>query len=340
MTGFPFPEYIQLYPTTRCNQRCSFCFNPENSHTPDLSFKNALLLLDILIENGIRNIDIMGGEPFLIPWITDFVKTGISKGMSLNISTNGSLPGMIDRFRGTSHKRFNIGISLEGSTAEKHNRMTGSNNFRYAMKSIRKLIDLSLDPLVKTVVNSGTANDIQNIVNLLRKTGVRRYYLIQMDVLEKKEQGGIDPFSYMAFLDFYEKIRNKNPDIEIHRVNASCFEKKSLPPGVRCAGGVRKLSILSDGTVFPCNLFHPIPDFTLGNIFKDRFAQIWDNPRLDQFRNHQKNRCGVSHCENHASCTGGCPAHGYYHFGDTDAADIRCIRSQGRPEHSLHLQSL
>ena len=79
---FPFPEYIQLYPTTRCNQRCSFCFNPEISATTDLDFNNALILLDILAENSIKGIDIMGGEPLLLPWLFDFVRIAISRGMS------------------------------------------------------------------------------------------------------------------------------------------------------------------------------------------------------------------------------------------------------------------
>ncbi len=325
--GFPVPEYIQLYPTTRCNQRCSFCFNQENTLTRDLSLQNALLLLDILAENSISDIDVMGGEPLLLPWIPDFIRTALSRGMSLHVSTNGSIPAMIERFRGISPDHFDIGISLEGSTAERHNRVTGSSNFSCALQSIRKLLDLSLDPLVKTVVNGETAGDIQNIVNLLRRTGVRRYYLIQMDVFGKKKHRGTNSFSYTAFLKFHEKIRDENPDIAVHRVTASCFDKTTLPPGARCAGGVRKLSILPDGTVFPCNLFHPLKGFSIGNIFKDSFADIWADPRLGRFRNHQGNRCGISHCENHASCTGGCPAHGYYHCGNPDAADIRCVGS-------------
>ena len=325
--GFPFPEYIQLYPTTRCNQRCSFCFNPEIRPIPDLTFKNALLLLDILTENRIRDIDIMGGEPFLIPWIADFVERGISKGMSLNISTNGSMPGRLEHLGGISPAHFNIGISLEGSTAEKHNRMTGSNNFSSALESINRLLVLSLNPLVKTVLNHETADDIQHIVNLIREMGVRRYYLIHMDLLHNKETVIKNAVHYTAFLKFYEKIRRKNPDIEVHRVHASCFDKHSLPSGVRCAGGVRKLSILPDGSVFPCNLFHHMKGFALGNIFRDRFTDIWSHPRLDLFRRHQENRCQISRCENHASCTGGCPAHGYYLSGDPDVTDIRCMKA-------------
>ncbi len=326
---FPFPEYIQLYPTTRCNQRCPFCFNSEISTTADLDYNKALVLLDILDKNNINGIDIMGGEPFLLPWLFDFVRIALSRGISLNISTNGSMPDLIRHFRGISPENFNIGISLEGSTAEKHNRLTGSNNFASAIESIKKLVDLTLNPIVKTVLSPDTKEDIQNILDLVRELGVRRYYIIHMDVLRKEDLTIKNVIDYTAFLDFYRKIKTGNPDIEVHSVNASCFDSNSLPPGVRCAGGVRKLSVTPDGGVFPCNLFHGLSGFGIGNIFRDSFEDIWSNQRLDLFRNHQKNSCSIYTCKNHASCTGGCPAHGFYHYGNSDAADIRCVLARG-----------
>lgn len=321
---FPFPEYIQLYPTIKCNQRCPFCFNPEIRTTTDLDFKNALRLLDILTANSIRGIDIMGGEPLLLPWISDFARTVLSRGMSLNISTNGSLPDQIQRFRGILPEYFNIGISLEGSTAKRHNRLTGSNNFTFAVESLKRLVDFSLDPIVKTVLSADTAGDIQEIIDLIREIGVRRYYIIHMDILNKKKSVMKNAIDYNGFLCIYHKNKLKNPDIDVNRVNASCFDRHCLPPGVRCAGGVRKLSIMPDGAVFPCNLFHGLNGFEIGNIFRDSFKDIWSNQKLDLFRRHQSNLCSSTACKNHGSCTGGCPAHGYYHYGNPDMPDIRC----------------
>ena len=331
--GYPLPVYVQLYPTTRCNQRCSFCFNAEGSRTADLTFNKALALLDILAENRINDIDIMGGEPFLLPWMPDFIEAGLFKGFSINISTNGSMPGLLQRLRGTSQERFNIGVSLEGSTAEKHGRLTGADNFASAFESIKDLVALGLDPIVKTVLNRDTACDIQNIVDIIRGIGINRYYLIHMDILQKWDGASDKIFDYSGFLEYYEKIKQSNPDIGVHRVNASCFDKNSLPPGVRCAGGVKKLSIMPDGTVFPCNLFNDVKEFEAGNIFRDRFSDIWEHPGLGFFRGHKKNSCTISHCKNRTSCTGGCPAHGYYHYRNTEMSDIRCLRS-GRPRQA------
>jgi radical SAM protein with 4Fe4S-binding SPASM domain len=333
----PPPQYLQLYPTTKCNQRCTFCFNPDQEEHHDLTFDRALSLLNILSRNSINNLDIMGGEPFLLPWMADFLRAGLSMGMALNISTNGSLPAQLEGLKDIPLQNFNIGISLEGSTPGKHNCLTGSDNFSVAIASIKKLLDFSLDPIVKTVLSPETLPDIQHIVHLVKGIGVRRYYIIHMDMLVERHGRSKETIGYVEFHNAFQKIRESNPDIEVHQVHASCFDRGSLPQGVRCAGGVRKLSVMPDGTVFPCNLFHAFPEFAAGNIFRDSFSEIWRHPRLDFFRSYAINHCALAHCENRRSCTGGCPAHGYAGSRDLDATDLRCVHSLRRQTtDSLH----
>ncbi|MDH4232234.1 MAG: hypothetical protein OEW04_09415, partial [Nitrospirota bacterium] len=59
----------------------------------------------------------------------------------------------------------------------------------------------------------------------------------------------------------------------------------------------------------------------------DPFTGIWRHPLLALFRTYQKNGCGIDSCKNRPECTGGCPAHGYYHYGNADTTDIRCIQT-------------
>lgn len=324
MTTFPPPQYIQLYPTTRCNQKCYFCFNHGNKTLPDLSFDKALKLMDILLRSGIRDIDIMGGEPLLLPWMPDFVKIATMGCLTVNISTNGSAGSALREFDQIDPRLVHIGISLEGSTQERHNLVTNSPHFNLALKSIKYLVSRNLDPIVKTVVTRSMMEDAQTIVNLPRDIGVRRYYLIHMDVMVKTGSLMREALPYTDFLNFYEGLKERNSDIGIFKVNASCFDKTSIPD-VRCAGGVRKLSIPPDGSVFPCNLFHRFGEWELGNIFEDDFSDIWTNPKLAFFRMNRANNCADLDCTNRDLCTGGCPAHGYSHYGNMDAPDIRCI---------------
>lgn len=290
----------------------------------DLSFDKALDLLEILLANGVHEIDIMGGEPTLLGWIPDFAFAAVNKNISVNISTNGSNTTVIRKFNGIDPSKITIGISLEGSTAERQNSITNSTSFNTALESIKTLISMKMDPVVKTVINRRTMPDIQGIIELIRSLGVRRSFLIHMDLLSKDGILKEEAMGYTEFLAFYNKIRVDNPDMGIFKVNASCFDKGSLPDGARCAGGVRKLAIMPDGSVFPCNLFQAFEEFNLGNIFGDDFSSIWTSPKLALFREFQRCGCDSKICENRGLCTGGCPAHGFYHNEDTEGRDIRC----------------
>jgi organic radical activating enzyme len=52
----------------------------------------AYFLVDILIKARFHEVDILGGEPLLVPWIKDFIRLVTDSGITVNISTNGSLP--------------------------------------------------------------------------------------------------------------------------------------------------------------------------------------------------------------------------------------------------------
>jgi len=323
MRRFPLPQYIQLYPLSRCNQNCGFCFNPP-SGAPDMHLSDAMRLLDIMQDNGISELDIMGGEPFLLPWMGSYLPAALKRGIRVNISTNGSLPEAAAGLQGADPEMINIGISIEGSCPEKHNAITGSGNFDRALKCISDLVSYGLDPLVKTVLNRQTLDDINNIIVLLRRSGIRRYYLIHMDMFSKAPADMDISMSYTEFISHYDRIASEHGNIAIQKVNASCFEKGLLPEGIRCAGGVKKLSVMSDGSVFPCNLLQHFNDQRLGNIFEQDLASIWEGSGLGLFRNFVTNRCEKKDCRNHGSCTGGCPAHALFHGYDTGGTDIRC----------------
>jgi radical SAM protein with 4Fe4S-binding SPASM domain len=76
---------------------------------------------------------------------------------------------------------------------------------------------------------------------------------------------------------------------------------------VRCPAGTTKLTVMPDGTVYPCYLLARHDEFMLGNMFYDDFEKIWKNPILDFFRNFEKNNCINTNCELFSSCHGGCP---------------------------------
>jgi len=60
-----------------------------------MSEREAFALLETLMRLGIMELDILGGEPMLVPYMKDFVKYVTGARITVNISTNGSLPEMV-----------------------------------------------------------------------------------------------------------------------------------------------------------------------------------------------------------------------------------------------------
>jgi radical SAM protein with 4Fe4S-binding SPASM domain len=319
------PSFIQLYPTLRCNQSCSFCFNQNISRSAsykDMSEKNAYALVDMLVKTGIREIDILGGEPMLLAWMKDFVEYVAGLDITLNISTNGSFPDIVSQYADIKTPLMNVGFSIHGFS-QTHNALTLADNFSKAVTGIKLLIDGGKSPIVKSVLTPKNKNEIYEIVLYLRDIGIKRYYLLHEDIIRRDQYS--EYFSFPEFYEFYSEVKQKlKGTLDIGFVAASGFYKYESRKGIRCNAGVTKIALLPDGSAFPCNLFLGFDDFRLGNIYQDGMESILKNPILERFKNHDGNRCTRVSCRHYSVCSGGCPAHIFYVYGSLDAADPRC----------------
>jgi MoaA/NifB/PqqE/SkfB family radical SAM enzyme len=157
-----YPSFIQWYPTLRCNQKCSFCFNQivsDMNYRQDMTERAAFLLADNLILKGIMELDILGGEPLLVPYIKDFIRYITGAGIAVNISTNGSLPDMVQTLSRIPTELLNIGFSLHG-LADTHNAITKSDNFKCVIEGIRRVLNEGKNPIVKSVLTSTNRKEI------------------------------------------------------------------------------------------------------------------------------------------------------------------------------------
>jgi radical SAM protein with 4Fe4S-binding SPASM domain len=323
-------SFIQLYPTLRCNQGCSFCFNqniPGAALQKDMREKDAYALLEILGKAGVREIDVLGGEPFLVPWMTDFARQVTDLQLSLNISTNGSLPDVADDFTAIHADLLNIGFSVHGFS-EMHNTSTVADNFPKAINGIMKLLGRGKNPIVKSVLTRENKKQIHDLILYLKELGVRRYYLLHEDIIGRKQDP--DCFSFPEFWDYYAALKKDLEGIcDIGFVAASGFYKYGNRTSGRCDAGITKIAIMPDGSAFPCNLFFGFPEFMLGNVFEDGIENIWNSPVLETFRNYTGNICNRTDCKHYSTCTGGCPAHSYASCHDLHVTDPRCATAKG-----------
>lgn len=298
------PDYIQFYPTMRCNRDCSFCFNRHLSPLRDMAFTDFKIMVEKLKVLGVRTIDIMGGEPTLHGDLLRLIKYSLQEGISLNLSSNGTdqlqLAGIMEKF-----PRVKVGVSV---------------NDRRTAQDLEEFIRKHR-PIVKMV--AGRRID-DTLVKYLLSMRPEAFYLLYRDALTPDQLPEAVPFD-----EFWSFVQTAYEPGSVGIVSCSGF----LPDFVRypellkarCPAGTTKLAILPDGSVYPCNLLFGQHEFLLGNIFATPFEEIWGHRTLTFFRTFSGNRCPRTSCVLSTKCHGGCPAHSYALTGKRSAPEPRCV---------------
>jgi len=267
-------------------------------------------------------LDILGGEPMLVPWMKGFIGYVTRARITVNISTNGSLPEMVHTIAKIPTQLLNIGFSLHGFS-DTHNTITISDNFNLVIEGIRRAIEEGKNPIVKSVLTRTNRGELHALIHYLGELGVKRYFLLHEDIIGRQQHAGY--LSFPDFMRYFSTLRSNLREIlDIGFVAASGFYKCGSSACRRCDAGTTKLAVLPDGSTFPCNLLLGFKKFCLGNILRDSLETILNHPVLEKFRTSTGNTCRFNDCTHYSSCSGGCPAHSYYFYRNLDAPDPRC----------------
>ena len=303
------PHYIQFYPTMRCNLSCSFCFNRGLSAIPDITLRDFEKLVATVAGSGVRELDILGGEPTLHPGFADMMDILYSHKMKTTISTNGC--GNLHVLEAVQEKSYGdlikIGVSLNSAPVSE-------DLHEYLMKH---------RPMLKSVYTR--KEGIPEAARKYISQPGTEYYVLFMDVVDKDRMG-----SSLPFYDFYKDL---NALRKVHKNIKGVFCSGFIPntqecqvlAHVRCPAGTTKLSVLPDGTAYPCYLLFRNSEFALGNLLLDDFETVWNKPVLNVFRHFKRNPCRDTRCELHPACHGGCPALSLLILNDINAPDPRCM---------------
>jgi radical SAM protein with 4Fe4S-binding SPASM domain len=276
---------------------------------PDIEVADFRRLADVLAGEGIERIDILGGEPTLHPDLISLIDTACTKGLAVSMSTNGSNVQMLKTLsQNCDRSRLDIGISI-------NNEQTNASLLSYISE---------YSPLLKSVCTHHRFLP-ENAARFLDIPGIR-YYAIFMDTLRAIDLG--KALSFPQFHRALNSLRRRHENLEGVYCSGFLPDIGNYPilESTRCPAGTTKLSIMPDGSVYPCYLFFQCPEFRLGNILSDRFEEIKNNARLNFFRRFNKNTCPDDSCDLSSRCHGGCPAVSLMVSGDLNAPDPRCVR--------------
>jgi radical SAM protein with 4Fe4S-binding SPASM domain len=325
--------YFQWHITESCNWSCKHCY--QNTHKSDDLPLAKLTEIFRRIEDAVNKwgkhgtVSFTGGEPFLRKKELHELMTYLDKSdyfAYYDILTNGSLISKNEAKKLTTYKKLRrVQVSLEGATPETNDQIRGSGSFNSISKAINNLREQNIDVSVMMTITRKNKDEIPALIEILGSMGV------QALALERFVPEGRGIKMKDLVLDSYE-LRDLYKNIYRMAVNAPPLRILLYRPlfnlvggddptvGALCSAGNNALTIMPDGTVFPCRRL-PLP---IGNILSDGLYKIWYGSEVLWTLRDPGNLKGKCHdCEFLTRCRG-CRAMAYFMNGDYMAEDPQC----------------
>lgn len=301
--------------TDGCNLRCPYCYASSEKCLPgELSTEESLDLVDQAADMGVEQFIFTGGEPMLRKDLFQVASHARDRGLTVNMITNGTLIRTAEIARRIAEIFGTVTVSVDGGTAELHERTRGKGTFARTGKGLGLLNDAGVAPVINHVVTPENVDALEKVCEFVDDLKVRRVRLMYHSDLGRAATDGYD----FGWLDF-QKIQNffwTNP-----------MADKLLPDGPRsskpcsikgnCGMGGNEIYVNSLGDVYPCKLVTE-QIHKAGNVRQRRLTELFASPVLADMRGNSvfsgENLKDCRRCYIRGACGGGCRA---YHMAET-----------------------
>ncbi len=274
--------------TYRCNAKCYMC----NIWKHPTDRKKEITPEDLKkLPDNMDFVNITGGEPFLRDDIEQLVKVVLKKTKRLVISTNGYFTEKIVALA-KKYPAIGVRVSIEGLPAANDELRGLKNGFDHGVRTLIALHELGLKDIgFGITVSDRNAKDLMELYRLAKWLGLEfataathnTYYFHKFDNDFKQKSIVTGEFKKLV----KELLKSKKPKdwfrayFNYGLINFINGNKRLLP----CEMGTDVFFVDPYGEVYPCNGM----DWSMGNIKKQSFDQIWNGKKAEEVRNKVKN---------------------------------------------------
>lgn len=290
-----------------CNLRCKMCriwsqADGENK----LNLESCHKVIDELEGFDVKGVRLSGGEPLLIPWVTDLIRYINQKNYHTVTTTNGLM------ITGTLAKQIlaaglnNLNLSLDGYTSKVHDSIRGlSGGYKRIVRAIDYLTyqPSNLKIGINTVISNLNLDEIISLVEIAQEDSRidHIYFMALMQpfgTAPDREWFLNDEFRFLwpqdkyktsSVLDQLIKLKEKRYKINNSFAQLRTFRDYFIDPlnfikRNTCNLGREALEINQLGDVYLCYLHESI-----GNIFSDSLYNIWNSEKAKRVRDKINN---------------------------------------------------
>lgn len=266
--------------TSKCNLKCIHCYNESDDFKyHDMSVEEYKYTIDFLLTNGIKKLQIIGGEPFINPIILkEMLEYSVGKFELLEIFTNGTLIPY-EFYKYLKQNNIRIALSVYSYNNIDHDKVTNViGSHHKTNKTIANLKKYGIQYRICNVLMDGVTLGQQNTnlyklnpeKDVVRMSGRANYKLLTHELIKKK------------------LITKKTFETPINKAFVT-----RLVSGHNCFSN--RIYVSSDLNIYPCVMERRISH---GNIKETKSLQFNNN-----ILNYNKDYIdGCKHCEYRYAC--------------------------------------
>lgn len=325
-------DIVYIYLTNQCNLCCAYCFKEAGpKYHDELSTQEIHEFLDDithLTDPSKTTVLFTGGEPLLRTDCFELAEWSSRLGFKVSLNTNGTLINSenVDRFRIFDR----VNISIDGSTAELHDKFRGKGTFEIVMRGLSILKERNIK---YTLVPTLTKKNYRDSVNILKKlcdgekTFKTNLFYNAGYGRSKSKELSLEESDLIEFSKSVGKVQKNS----VKFVNSEELRPKPFNRQIGCSFGRTYISLDANGDVYPCQIMND-KAFKAGNIRENSIKKIYgESPTFKSSREltvmslEQCRSCHIRYL-----CGGGCRARAFQNTRDIYASDGLCEYWQHR----------
>jgi radical SAM protein with 4Fe4S-binding SPASM domain len=324
---------IFVHLTDRCNLKCIHCYAESGARKGNgLESAKILELIDELVALGGRAITISGGEPLLrtdwheiLKHACENLRATLNTNATVITRESASLLAAIEPY---------VQISLDGPSAEVHDRVRGAGTFDATLRGIRLLQEAGMAEriIVSMTLMKQNIPRAPEMLSFIDKLGIPklRFLPLHSQGRARASWSSLDA-SVDQYREWYDHVYYEwNPEAPTMEVSGGLTGFLLYMPaeeGDRWCGIGSRVVIDTRGNVYPCSLLMD-EQFLIGNVEDMSLAEIERSEKLAELtatcvaRTDEVAAC--KRCEWKSVCQSACPALSFLEKGTFLVADDYC----------------
>lgn len=259
-------------------------------------------------------VNLTGGEPLLIPNIKEYLDVVLEKADKLLLMTNGTMLSS-DVVNYIAQRGIAVQVSIDG-IKETHDKIRGINSYERAMSGIRMLVSKGIRVIVGCTLHKDNFREVTDIVRAVKESGANKVWFDRYIPCGNASALSTKDFvEAMTLLAGAKRFETDGFEVGASRALQFLF---TMNTPYRCTALTKSMTVLPDGTVYPCRRM-PIK---IGNCWEQDLKEIFEHSLRKVLEQAPK---GCNGCSRKEACKGGLRCLGYAVNGNLDCSDPDCF---------------